>query len=99
MIQTKIFAQNGVLRAFYKYNHFWNVKENYNYEYFSKLLGNKVNEKIKDEQTPKVVNDLKNLLIREETTCDKTKYINPLTKDCYGVGSRCWIHRAFEWKL
>ncbi len=89
-IETKIYAQNGILRPVYKNNSWWGVKENYNYEYFLKLF------------KTDLVSDVKNIVIcngtletrkyylirdRKEDTNLKTSYINPLTGDCYGIGS------------
>ena len=85
--QLEIYAQGGTLRKIYKYNAFWNVKENYNYNFFSKLLGDTFLITSEEFKTPTTAEELSNVLIRDETTCEKSGYENPITKSEYGIGS------------
>ncbi len=83
----KIFAQEGILRAVYKYNSWWNIQDGRNYGYLKELLGDKINETIKYEQTPTTSDDIKNLKVRDECSCDKSGYVNPITHKSQGIGS------------
>ena len=67
--QCPIFAQSGILRKVYKLNCWWGVKENYNYEYFSNLLGSAIAPGIETVTIATgVVEGKMNVLIRDEIT-------------------------------
>ena len=47
---------------------------------------------------------VKNVLIVEEKIDSekepiKTSYINSITSNSQGIGSRCWIYRSFKWNI
>lgn len=90
--QTPIFAQNGILRAVYKLNSWWEEKENYNAKYFKRILGNDMEMSVNNITEATSSSEVTNYLIRKEITESgsrtiKSGYINPTTNDCYGIGS------------
>ncbi len=86
--QLEIFAQHGVLREVYKYTSWWGVKENYNSEFFSELMGESVVPNISDIKAPVDLSGCKNVLIRNETTCSVlSEYVNSKTNNSFGIGS------------
>lgn len=87
--QCPIFIQNGQLRAIYKLNAWWNEKEFFNFEYLNSILGNTIEGSVKKLTIANEMSNLKNSLVRAEKNDNnfKTQYINPSTKNSYGVGS------------
>lgn len=91
--QLEIFAQKGELRDVYKYNFWWDKKQNYNAEFFVSLFGNTVCDEINSIKQPTTKGELQNVLVRKQTTCDTLSYINPKTNSCQGIGSRSGLYR------
>lgn len=90
--QCEIFIQNGILRAIYKLNSFWNLKENHNSSYYNNIFGDDILESAKSIERPETYSDIENLLIREEIVESnsrkiKSGYINTNNNSIYGVGS------------
>lgn len=83
----KIFAQSGILRNVYYSNLDWGNKPTTGYDYFYSIFGEQVEDSVKSISKPTQYSELKNCLIRAERNIDTTGYINPETKDCYGIGS------------
>lgn len=66
--QCPIFAQEGVLREVYKLNAWWGTKNNYNYQYFSNLLGNTIASGLNTIAIANNKSEINNIKIREEIT-------------------------------
>ena len=89
LIPAKIFAQDGILRGVYKTNAWWGIKQNYTFEYFKKLFGDKVSGEVENVKIANSIDELELICVRKEFVDDnfKTKYINPTTKTSQGIGS------------
>lgn len=90
IVPTKIFAQGGILRNVYYCNVGWNNKPTASYEYFKKLFAEynyQIEENVKDINPPIDLDSVSNNLIRKSLTIEQTGYTNPMTGDCYGIGS------------
>ncbi len=94
IIPAKIFSQDGILRAVYKTNAFWEnsenkpYKEGYSYNDFKRIFGEKINEsETRNINVPKDESEYKLICIRSQQECVKTTYINPQTNSCQGIGS------------
>ncbi len=85
----EIFAQNGVLREVYKLNTAWGIRENYSYEYFSRLFGSTLGGDVFSTVLSNKDGTAKNVLVRKrvENTSLRSGYINPSNNSVYGVGS------------
>lgn len=82
----EIFAQNGILRKFYKYSHHWGEEDCRTYSYWRKILGNSIN--ITSDVTPTSSKEtMVNVLIRDEGSCSESGYINSANGSKYGIGS------------
>lgn len=95
----EIFAQGGILRKVYKHNCWWGVKPKCNYEFFSNLFGDDLEENVdkiiitaSSKENPEK-SDVHNYLIRDEkvesaTRKIKTSYQNKkASNSVYGIGS------------
>ena len=90
IIPAKIFAQDGILRNVYKLNSWWNNRENYNKEFFEKILGNTLNkEEVEAASMATTKEELNVILIRKEQQCESGGYVNSLNPNLsnQGIGS------------
>ena len=87
--QCPIYAQNGVLRDVYIMNSWWGMKEYYNYDFFYSLFGSTIASGVNTVSKATGQSSMTNVLVRAQRidATLKTDYINPVTGDCYGVGS------------
>lgn len=87
--QLEIYAQNGVLRAIYKYDIYFNMIEKRKISFFKEIFGSTVSNLIDTYTACSALRGVihKNYLVRPETTCAKSGYINPSTNSIYGIGS------------
>lgn len=84
--QTEIYAQKGILREIKKYNAHWKEKKYNNYAYLYSILGNTL--AISEDITPMDSNiGFSNVVIRNQSTCNKTGYTNTANGLGIGIGS------------
>lgn len=87
--QLDIYGQNGVLRAVYKYDIYFNMREKRYISFFKELFGSTVSNSINSYIACSALKNIvhKNYLVRPETTCAKSGYTNSKTNSIYGIGS------------
>lgn len=86
-IETKIYAQQGILREIKATNVTWGNKDNSNLDYFTLMLGDRVTTKCKNMTMAYYPEDIERFTVATQTTCDTTGYVNPTTGLSYGIGS------------
>ena len=101
IIPCYIFAQGGVLRAVYKNNAWWDVKNGLNSSNFKFLFEEDVGSNIDSVSESKSLEETKIICVRQELkdkrsngNSIKTLYHNSVLNNSQGIGSRSWIYRT-----